>query len=71
MEAYSGKRTEATVELALEGDAVAVEVQTLIANRGTWEGTATELLGALLEYVPETTQNKEKCTFGKISVDTR
>ena len=55
MEAYSGKRTEA-VELALEGDAVAVAVQALIANRGTWEGTATELLGALLEYVPETTQ---------------
>ncbi len=55
MGAYRDKRTEA-VELALEGDAVAVAVQALATDRGIWEGTATELLDGLLEYVPEATQ---------------
>ncbi len=55
MAAYDGKRAEA-VEQALEGDTVAVAVQSFLADVDDWEGSATELLEALGDYVPEQAQ---------------
>ena len=55
MEAYDSKRAEA-VEQALEGDVVAVAVQSLLSGVESWTGSATELLEALGGYVPEQTQ---------------
>ncbi|MBT9143764.1 MAG: hypothetical protein DDT29_02175 [Dehalococcoidia bacterium] len=52
--AYAGKRAEA-VETALEADAVAVAINALLAERTTWEGTATELLATLETNVTEHT----------------
>lgn len=52
LEAYAGNRAEA-VELAVEGDTVAAAVKEFIEERGSWEGTASELLAALEPFVPE------------------
>ena len=53
--AYTGNRVEA-VELALESDPVAVAVRRLAEEKGSWEGTASELLEVLEPYVPENTK---------------
>lgn len=52
MEAYTGNRAEA-VDLALESDLVASAIRDLLVGREAWSGTATDLLEALEEHVPE------------------
>jgi len=54
MKAYSGNRADA-VSLALESDCVAVAVKELLEHRELFQGTATELLDELVDYVPEKT----------------
>ena len=41
--------------LELESDPVAVAVRRLVEERGSWEGTASELLEVLEPYVPDNT----------------
>lgn len=55
MESYDQGRADA-VSQALETDCVAVAVRDLIEERESFEGTATELLNTLEDYVPEKTQ---------------
>ncbi|KXG76613.1 hypothetical protein AN618_15060 [Fervidicola ferrireducens] len=55
MEAYMGNREEA-IEVALEGDIVAVAVKNLLEEREIWEGTASELLEALEVFIDDTTK---------------
>lgn len=55
IEVYEKGRAEAT-ERAVEADLVAAAIRDLVEERGFWEGTATELLAELEEYVPEKTQ---------------
>lgn len=55
MEAYMGNREEA-IEVALEGDIVAVAVKNLLEEREEWEGTASELLEALEVFIDDTTK---------------
>ena len=52
--ASTGTRAEA-VALELESDPVAVAVRRLVEERGSWEGTASELLEVLEPYVPDNT----------------
>lgn len=54
MEAYVGNRADA-VSLALESDCVAVAVKDFLEHKESFEGTATELLDELVDYVPEKT----------------
>ena len=58
MAAYIGNRAEA-VDLALETDLVAAAVKALLEKKEAWEGTATELLAALEEVVPEQTRRSK------------
>jgi hypothetical protein len=58
MAAYAGNRAEA-VELALEADAVAVAVRSLLTQSRAWDGTVTELLAALENHVPEQTRKSK------------
>lgn len=55
MNAYIGNRADA-VSLALESDCVAVAVKEFLEHRKQFEGTATELLDELEDYVPEKTK---------------
>ena len=56
--AYTGNRA-AVVEHSLEGDVVAVAVRLLMEDRETWEGAPSNLLKALEDLVPESTQRSK------------
>jgi hypothetical protein len=55
MAAYASNRQEA-VELSLEADVVAVAVRTFMEDKDNWNGTPSELHGALGNHVPENTR---------------
>ena len=58
MGAYAGNRDAATGS-ALDGDPVATAVRGLVAQRGGWSGTSTELLSVLSDMVGETTRRSK------------
>lgn len=58
MEAYAGNRGAATGS-ALDEDPVATAVRELVARRGEWSGTSTELLAELCEMVDESTKRSK------------
>lgn len=56
MEAYDDSRADAVAQ-ALQADVVAVAVNKLLDETGSFEGTASELLTVLEFYTPETMRN--------------
>jgi hypothetical protein len=50
--AYAANRREA-VENSIEADAVAATIQKIVAARGQWQGTATDLLHLLEQYADD------------------
>ncbi len=56
MEAYDDSRADAVAQ-ALQADMVAVAVNNLLDETGSFEGTASELLTVLEFYTPETMRN--------------
>jgi hypothetical protein len=58
MAAYDANRAD-MVKMSSEGDPVAAAVVELMAERETWEGTPTELLAALEDYVTDTTKKSK------------
>ncbi|MGA2937623.1 MAG: hypothetical protein ABSF52_11060 [Syntrophobacteraceae bacterium] len=55
MKAYTGNRANA-VKLALDVDIVACWIRQFMGDKSQWEGTATDLLSALRDLVPEDTR---------------
>ena len=58
MNAYSGNQKEA-VDMALDNDCVAAAVIALIEDRDEFEGTATELIENLSEFIDDKTQRSK------------
>jgi len=70
LEAYAGNRAEAD-GLALDADPVAVAVRDLMAGRGEWVGTATELYAAIAELVDEDVRRSRAWPSAPNSVSNR
>jgi hypothetical protein len=58
LEAYTGNRQE-VIELTLESDSVATTVRQLVEKRGTWQGSARDLLTELDNMVGEKAQKSQ------------